>query len=289
MPFQIKFSCLSGVQALLLACEYAVAHDKPAIVITADRSLYEDNKAEITQGAGVVVLKIEKNPKLLELQFKNFGQYAEDIDDFKVPIKTAPFPIVNGPLTKPAYIKCIIKAIDDYKQKNQEFGSIIKNTDKIVMHTPFPKMVIWASAALWRYENYNEDFFALIKECISDPQKFPKFKKLLDEVRKIAEFQNFLQEKVNPGLRHNPYIGNCYTASIFISLISALENMQANQNICLVGYGSGSGSLVLIGKTIKNNFKSDLIDQIKSGKELTDQQYQDWRIETVKKIRGSLS
>lgn len=286
VPFQIKFACLSGVQAMLLACEYAVAHDKPAIVIIADRSLYEDYKAEITQGAGAIALKIEKNPKILELDFKQFGQYAKDINDFKVPINTAPFPMVNGPLTKPAFIKCVIRAIDDYKQKNQEFGSMIKNTDKIVMHTPFPKMVVWASAALWRYENYNENFFALITECISNPQIFPKFKKLLDEVREIAEFQNFFREKVKPGLRYNPYIGNCYTASIFISLISALENTQANQNICLAGYGGGSGSLVLMGKTIKNNFKSDLIDQIKSGKELTNQQYQDWRTETVKKIRG---
>jgi len=154
------------------------------------------------------------------------------------------------------------------------------------MHTPFPKMVVWASAALWRYENYDEDFFALIRECINNPQIFPKFKKLLDEVRKTAEFQNFFQEKVKPGLRYNPYIGNCYTASIFISLISALENTEANQNICLAGYGGGSGSLVLMGKTIKNNFKSDLIYQVKRGKKLTSQQYQDWRTETVKKIRN---
>jgi hydroxymethylglutaryl-CoA synthase len=288
VPFQIKFACLSGVQAMILACEYAAAHDKPAIVIIADRSLYKDAKAEITQGAGAIALKIERNPKILELDFKKFGQYSKDINDFQVPVTTAPFPMVNGPLTKPAFIQCVIKAVNDYKQKNQEFGSIIKNTDKIIMHTPFSKMVVWTSAVLWRYENYDEDLFSLIKKCTKNPQTFPKFKKLINEVREIAEFQNFFQEKIKPGLRYNPYVGNCYNASIFISLISALENTQANQNICIAGYGAGSGSLVLMGKTIKSNFKTDLIDQIKSGEELTSEQYQDWRTDTVKKIRGSL-
>ncbi len=287
VPFQLKFACLSGVQALLLACEYAIAHDKPAVVIAADRSVYEDKKAEVTQGSGVVAMRIEQNPKLLTLDFKNVGQYSKDINDFRVPISTAPFPQVNGPLTKPAFIRCIIKAVNDYKTKNQECSSIVKTADHIVMHTPFPKMIVWASAALWHYEKYKSGL-ELLKECLTNPQSFIKFKEILDRTRKALDFQTFFKQKVKSGLRYNPYIGNCYTVSVFISLISTLEQAKANQNICIIGYGGGSGSLALMGKSVNSNFQSDLIHQIKNGNELTSQQYQEWRIDTVKKIRNQL-
>jgi len=285
VPFQLKFACLSGVQALLLACEYAMAHEKPAVVIAADRSVYEDKKAEVTQGSGAVAIRIEQNPKLLTLDFKNFGQYSKDINDFRVPISTAPFPQVDGPLTKPAFIRCIIKAVDDYKTKNQKCNSIVKTADHIVMHTPFPKMIVWASAALWYYEKYKSGL-ELLKECLTNPQSFTKFKEILDRTRKALDFQTFFQQKIKSGLRYNAYIGNCYTVSVFISLISALEQAKPNQNICIIGYGGGSGSLALMGKSVKPNFQSDLIHQIKNGTELTNEQYQDWRTKIVREIRG---
>lgn len=285
VPFQLKFACLSGVQALLLACEYAVAHAKPAVVIAADRSVYKDEKAELTQGSGVVAIRIEQNPKLLTLDFKNFGQYSKDINDFRVPINTAPFPQVDGPLTKPAFIKCIIKAVNDYKTKNQDCSSMVKTADHIVMHTPFTKMIVWSSAALWYYEKYKSGL-ELLKECLTNPQSFVKFKEILDRTRKALDFQTFFERKIKSGLNYNPYIGNCYTVSVFISLISALEKAKANQNICIVGYGSGSGSLVLMGKSKKSNYQSDLMHQIKNGRELTLEQYQQWRTQTINQIRN---
>ncbi len=287
VPFQLKFACLSGIQALLLASEYSVSHNKPCIVIVADRSLYNDNKAEVTQGAGVVALRIERNPKLLDLDFQNYGQYVEDIDDFKIPIKTAPFPEVDGPLTKPAYIKCIIQAFLDYKVKNS-FDVLIDKIDYFVMHTPFPKMVVWTSAALWRYEKYKEsEFLDLLSQCVSYPKLFQKFKKLLDEVRELPEFQEFFIKKIKPGLKYNSYIGNCYNVSIFISLMSVLEEISRGKNVCMLGYGSGSGSLAVIGQAAGDGFKSGLDSQIKNGKELSAVQYREWRENTVKKIRGN--
>ena len=287
VPFQLKFACLSGVQALLLACEYAIAHNKPAVVIAADRSVYEDKKAEVTQGSGVVAMRIEQNPKLLTLDFKNVGQYSKDINDFRVPINTAPFPQVNGPLTKPAFIRCIIKATNDYKIKNQDCSSIVKTADHIVMHTPFPKMTVWTSAALWYYEKYKSGL-ELLKECLTNPQSFAKFKEILDRTRKALDFQTFFKQKIKSGLRYNPYIGNCYTVSVFISLISTIEQVKANQNIFIIGYGGGSGSLALMGRSVSSNFQSDLVHQIKNGNELTHQQYQEWRTNTVKEIRNQL-
>ncbi len=287
LPFQLKFACLAGIQALLLASEYSISQGKPAIVIVADRSIYGDKKAEVTQGSGVIALRIEKNPKLLTLDFKNYGQYAEDIDDFKTPIKTAPFPKVDGPLTKPAYIKCVIESFLDYKEKNPQGKSALEEINYLVMHTPFPKMVVWASAALWRYEKYKEkEFLNLLSQSLQNPSLFKDFKKLLDETRRLPEFQEFLKLKVKPGLRYNSYVGNCYNVSIFISLLAALEQMKKDQNLLIMGYGSGSGTLTIKAEAVKEGFKSDLGYQIKNGTELTVAQYLKWRNSLVNKIRS---
>ena len=283
LPFQLKFACLAGIQALLLAAEYAMAQQKPAIVIVADRSIYGDKKAEVTQGSGVVALRIEKNPKLLALDFRNYGQYMEDIDDFKIPLSSAPFPKVNGPLTKPAYIKCVLNSFEDYKRKSLNLN--LEKVNYIVMHTPFPKMVVWASAALWRYEKYREkDFKALLEKSIEIPDLFKEFKKLLDETRALSDFQTFFQEKVKPGLKYNSYIGNCYNVSIFISLLSVLEQIKKEQKLLIMGYGSGAGALTLSAKALKQGFESDLNQQIKNGKELTAEQYREWKNNLVAKL-----
>ncbi len=286
VPFQIKFACLAGVQALLLAGEYCAATGKPAVVIVADRSIYADKKAEVTQGAGAVALRIDVNPKILSLDFTRYGQYAEDIDDFRVPARTAPLPQVNGPLTKPAYIKCLVQAFEDYKLKYHKAGSILEETDYFALHTPFPKMVVWTAAALWRYENSGgKELVSLLKRCLDQPRIFNEFKKLIDETREDKKFMKFFRQKFEPALRYNSYVGNCYNVSIFLSLAAALEKARKGEKIFLMGYGSGAGSIALMADAVKEGFDSGLAKQIKSGKELSENQYRKWKSEAVKKIR----
>ena len=269
------------------ACEYSATHNKPSIVIAVDRSIYKDSKAEITQGSGVVAMRIEKNPRILSLDFLRYGQYAEDIDDFKVPARKISFPKVDGPLTKPAYIKCTLNAIKDYKEKNSNLKSLTKKTDYFVMHTPFPKIVIWAVAALWRYENLKEkNFLSLLNRCTDNPKLFKKFKKLIDKTRETEDFKEFFEKKVKPGLRYGSRIGNCYNASIFISLISALEKMEPNQRVAIIGYGSGAGSISLMGEMVSKNFHTNLSHQLKTGKELSIAEYKKWRTKIIKEMQG---
>jgi hydroxymethylglutaryl-CoA synthase len=285
VPFQLKFACLAGIQALLAACDYVASHHQPAIVIAADRSFYKEKKAGVTQGSGVVVLRIEQDPKLLEIDFQNYGEYGEDIDDFKIPVKTAPFPKISGELTKPAYLKCVLNSLRDLQNKIEK-DKIIQNFDYFVLHSPFPKMVLWASAVLWRFENYDDKntFYDLLERSIKQPSLFQEFKKLFDEVRKEKEFRLFFKNKVKQALKYNPYIGNSYTASIFISLISVLENAKKDERVCLVGYGSGAGSISLTAK-VNKSFETDLQDQLDKGKEITLQEYQIWRGNIIKNIK----
>lgn len=291
VPVQSKFACLAGLQALISACEYCVAHGgKPAIVIAVDRSIYPETqpRAEVTEGCAAIAIRVQMNPELLAIDYLHYGQYAEDIDDFKIPLRTAPFPDVDGELTKPAFLKCVKWALKDWKIQNPEFEPIIDRLDYFIVHVPFTKMVEWYMAMFWRHEKYGEEKHLTIEECVENPELFDEYKKTIDKTRKDPEFQEFFEKKVKPGLRYNPHIGNPYTVAIFISLIAVLEQIQEGQQIGMNAYGSGAGSLVIRGQAMKSGFKSNLDEQIKQKrKELTLEQYTEWRVRTLEQVRAT--
>ena len=286
VPFQYKFACLGGLQALISACEYSQANfGKPAIALSIDRSIYhqEDPKAEVTQGCAAVAMRVETNPKILSLDYQNLGQYAADIDDFKVPSSSYPFPQVDGALTKPAFLECQKRALEDWKKKNSRFlktkrKGLLDTFDFFIMHTPFPKIVEWVAALFWRHEKLKRKDHLTLAECLKKPSLFLEYKKELDEIRETPEFRKFFIQKFIPGLKYNPYIGNSYTSSIFISLAGVLEKARMGQKIGINGYGGGASSICIKGTVVSNKkFKSDLGTQLKKGKKLTIKQYLKWR------------
>lgn len=287
IPFQYKFACLGGLEALISACEYSMSNQgKPAVAIAIDRSIYAEAnpEAEITQGCAAVALRVEVNPKLLILDYQNFGQYASDIDDFQVPAFSFPFPIINGNLTKASYLECQKKALQDWKKNNPELIKRLKRKpladffDFFIMHAPFPKIVEWASTVFWRHEKQKQKEHLSLSDCVKNPGLFKEYKKEIDAVRKLAEFQKFFTEKVKPGLKYNPYIGNSYTCSVFISLIAVLEQARKNQEIGISGYGGGASAICIRGKTVmKNRVKNDLEKSLRQGKKITIKQYEKWR------------
>ena len=292
VPVQLKFACLAGLQALILACEYVVAHNgKPAIVIAVDRSIYSENEptAEITQGCAAIALRIELNPALLALDYLHYGQHSKDIDDFQIPHRTAPFPEIDGPLTKPTFLECLKWALKDWKVQNPQFGPIIDGLDYFIVHTPFAKMVLWYMAMFWRHEKRGPEEYLTIEDCVKNPDLWNEYKKIINETRKNPEFQDFFEKKVEPGLRYSPEVGNPYTVSILICLIAALEQMKEGEQIGMGAYGSGAGAIFLMAQAMTTGFKSNLEEQIsRKEKELTPDQYEDWRKRTLKQIRSEL-
>lgn len=77
-------------------------------------------------------------------------------------------------------------------------------------------------------------------------------------VAKSEEYLQFINEKIETSQRASSQIGNMYTASIFMALLSALqtafdENVElAGQEIGFLGYGSGSKSKVFAGRISEN-------------------------------------
>ncbi|KPJ73682.1 hypothetical protein AMJ48_00560 [Parcubacteria bacterium DG_74_1] len=286
VPFQYKFACLGGLQALISACEYNQANSgKPAVALSIDRSIYrqEDPKAEVTQGCAAVAMRIENKPKILSLDYQNLGQYAADIDDFRVPSSSYPFPRVDGALTKPAFLECQKRALEDWKKNNLKFlktkkEGLLETFDFFIMHTPFPKIVEWVAALFWRHERLKQKEHLTLAECLKKPSLFAGYKKELDEIRGTPDFKEFFSQKFSPGLKYNPYIGNSYTSSIFISLAGVLEKARKGQEIGINGYGGGASSICIKGTVLSNKkFRSDLGPQLKRGKKLTIKQYLKWR------------
>ena len=282
IPFQYKFACLGGVEALISACEYSKSHrGKPAIVLAVDRSVYSEknSRAEVTQGCAAVAMRIEGNPSLLEVDFENIGEFSADIDDFKVPAFSFPFPLVDGELTKISFLECQKRALENWKEKNKNTlkgKSVIDLFDYFIIHTPFPKMVEWLTAIFWRHEKIKKKSYLKLKDCLKKPSLFRKYKEEIDKIRKLSEFQGFFKEKIKPSLKYSPLIGNAYTCSIFLGLISLLENIKKGDKIGISGYGSGAGAICLMAISLREGFKTDLENQIKKGKKIDLKKYQDW-------------
>jgi hydroxymethylglutaryl-CoA synthase len=77
-------------------------------------------------------------------------------------------------------------------------------------------------------------------------------------IAKSEDYINFINEKIEKSQRASSEIGNMYTASIFMALLSALQT-SFNENedltekeIGFLAYGSGSKSKVFVGKFLLN-------------------------------------
>jgi 3-hydroxy-3-methylglutaryl CoA synthase len=104
-------------------------------------------------------------------------------------------------------------------------------------------------------------------------------KEWIKKVSKSSIYKNFVEQKIAPGEKASSEIGNMYTASIFMSLISSLVEASSNGNeftnkkIGFISYGSGSKAKIFEG-TVQNNWKNkigriNLFQNLNSRKEIS--------------------
>ena len=115
----------------------------------------------------------------------------------------------------------------------------------------------------------------------------PESKLDKDWIKKVSKsdtYKNFINEKIAPGEKASSEIGNMYTASIFMSLISSLvESLSSNKEfinkkIGFISYGSGSKAKIFEG-TIQDNWESKikqlkLFEILDSRKKITISEYE---------------
>lgn len=215
--FEVKEACFGLTAALMIARDFVRVHpDQSAIVIGSDIARYGvGTPGEVTQGAGSISLLIKADPKILTLN-DGHSAYSEDINDFWRPNdhKTA---LVQGKYSTQVYLDFFKKTFTDYKKlknwQTQDFNAII-------YHLPFTKQGLKAN----RIAIENQD----------------------------KEVADRLADSFEASKQLSMCVGNIYTASLYLSLLSLLEKqkMEPNSLIGLFSYGSGamgeffSGNLV---------------------------------------------
>ncbi|MCT3602451.1 hydroxymethylglutaryl-CoA synthase [Lactobacillus acidophilus] len=226
--FEVKEACFGLTAAVMIARDFVRVHpDQTAIVIGSDIARYGVNTGgEVTQGAGSVSMLIKADPKILALN-DGHSAYSEDINDFWRP-NASRVAMVNGKYSTQVYLDFFKKTFNDYKkQKNLETSAF----DAIVYHLPFTKMGLKAN-----------------RIAVEDQDQ--------------AVTEN-LETSFEASKQLSRRVGNIYTASLYMSLLSLLENgnLAAGSLIGLFSYGSGAMGEFYSGNLVEGYEKE--IDQIK--------------------------
>jgi hydroxymethylglutaryl-CoA synthase len=207
--FEIKQACCGSTVALHLAMALVQSDPrKRVLVVASDVARYErDSPGESTQGAGSVAFVVSRNPRILRMD-PYVGSYTDDVMDFWRPNyrETA---CVDGHYSMRVYLRALGEAWTSYRQAG---GPAFMDHDRFCYHLPFTQMAQKAHHRL-----------AVREGC--------------DHLS--PEIQD---AKIASGLRYNREVGNTYTASLYLSLLSMLECTTASlagKRIGMFSYGSG--------------------------------------------------
>ncbi|WP_087971972.1 hydroxymethylglutaryl-CoA synthase [Oceanobacillus rekensis] len=205
---ELKQACYGATAAIQMAKGHvALNPESKVLVLASDIARYGLNTSgESTQGAGAVALVISADPKILALEDKS-AYLTDDIMDFWRPIYSDKA-FVDGKFSNEQYILFFQKVWESYKSKS---GLGLADFEAICYHLPYTKMGLKALRTV--LEQGTEK----------------------DQERLVENYQI--------STTYNRNVGNIYTGSLYLSLLSLLElneNLQAGSRIGLFSYGSGA-------------------------------------------------
>ena len=206
--FEIKQACYGATAALQMAkAQVALNPDSKALIIGADIAKYGLNTpGEVTQGGGAVAMLVSANPKLLS--FEGGSTYlSRNIMDFWRPLGHSEA-LVDGKYSSNVYLDFFNNVYSNYKDKN---GFTIDNFEALLFHLPYTKMVLKA-----------------LREAQKDAD---------------AKVSAKLTHRFEDSRLYNRQVGNLYTGSLYLSLLSLLENnddLKSGDRLGLFSYGSGA-------------------------------------------------
>lgn len=217
--FEVKEACFGLTAALMIARDFVRIHpDQSAIVIGSDIARYGiKTPGEVTQGAGAISMLIKSEPRILALN-DGHSAYSEDVNDFWRPNDHATA-LVEGKYSTQVYLDFFEKTFEVYKQKK---GWHTSDFSSIIYHLPFTKQGLKANQI-----------------AVKDQ----------DEATTKRLMTNFDASK-----QLSMQVGNIYTASLYMSLLSLLENakLAPNSLIGLFSYGSGAMAEFYSGNVVDN-------------------------------------
>lgn len=163
-------------------------------------------------------------------------------------------PIFEGQYSNESYKERVYEAIEDFNNQNNR--NILKEWENIIFHLPYAyhgRRMITDKWIDWM--NKNGDSELIYSEAGKPESDLDK-----DWIKKVSKsniYKDFVDQKIAPGEKASSEIGNMYTASIFMSLISSLVEALSNGNditnkkIGFISYGSGSKAKIFEGTVQK--------------------------------------
>lgn len=205
---EIKEACYGGTAALMMARDFVAAHpDQQALVIASDIARYGlATGGEVTQGAGAVAMIVSQDPHILAINDDSIYR-SDSIMDFWRPVyqDTA---LAKGKYSTAQYLDFFQQVWDRYKATT---GKTLNDFKALCFHLPYTKMGLKALR------------LALPE---GDDAK---------QADLLAHFDRSIQ--------YSRRVGNLYTGSLYLGLLSLLDlddSLQAGDTLGLFSYGSGA-------------------------------------------------
>lgn len=274
------FACIGGVDALQNCIDFVTLNPtKKAIVVTTDFAKYDLNSTgEYTQGAGAVAMLITSNPRIIAFE-NHWATSTKGVFDFFKPYRTISKQQITGNTSNEAWFENLESEVEIHKDQPVFDGQYsnqcymdrtrdayfsfkkIKNTaetvydtwESIVMHLPYAFQGRRMLSEIYALDASNK--------IISGEENATEYQNKLKEVSKSETYRDFVAQKLQPAEIASSLIGNLYTGSIFMGLLSTLAHFHDNKievsdkKFGFLAYGSGSKSKVFEG-TIQSEWKS---------------------------------
>jgi len=171
-------------------------------------------------------------------------------------------PVFDGQFSNTCYNDRITEALEHFNQQKPTI--FLEDWSQFIFHLPYAfhgRRIIFDNWLNWFKQS--NDYKQLI-ELVGNPEHTDA-KTWQKSVYKSPFYNTFIKEKITAGELASSEIGNMYTASIFMSLLSYLSYCLDNNKdisetkVGFIGYGSGSKSKVFEG-TIQKNWELKLND-----------------------------
>lgn len=170
-------------------------------------------------------------------------------------------PVFDGEYSNKCYQDRVREAIEHYYEQTNELAL---DFDKVICHLPYAFQGRRMLAEIWFEWIFKTKNQTLIAETFGEiPTDNESLKIFLKTISKHPFYIEFVNRKIAQSELASGEIGNMYTSSIFMALLSMFtvaketnENLT-NANIAFLGYGSGSKSKVFKG-TVNENYLEGL-------------------------------
>ena len=218
--FEIKEACYGATAAF----HYAKLHvenspESKVLVIASDIAKYGiETPGEPTQGAGSVAMLITQNPRIMAFNNDNVAQTRDIMDFWRPNYSTTPY--VNGVYSTQQYLDSLKTTWLEYQKRYQ---LTLDDFAAVCFHLPYPKLALKG------------------------------LKKIMDKSLP-QEKKDLLQNHFDQSILYSQKVGNIYTGSLFLGLLSLLENtdsLKAGDKIALYSYGSGAVAEFFSGELVE--------------------------------------